>query len=83
MDEGKIMASLDPTEPEKLAAENAQLRAVISAIDAALCNYLNGCSDPYTPVSKWDDESRTNFRRLCAAYNAWHNTHDIDFCETK
>jgi hypothetical protein len=57
---------------------NAQAcRDALREIDEALCNYVNGCSDPFTPVSQWDDESERNFERLVDAYRSWHERRDI------
>ena len=41
----------------------------LDCLSGAICNYVNGCSDPYEPVSKWDAESERNFEALCRAYN--------------
>lgn len=62
-----------PTLITAQAAEIEMLRDCIADIDRALCNYTNGCSDPFEPVSKWDDESQRSFAELVAAYNNWYS----------
>lgn len=52
----------------------ADLESIVNKIDGALCNYLNGCDDPYEPVSKWDEESKHNFEKLCESYQEWHSS---------
>lgn len=41
-------------------------------LDAALCDFLNQASDPFTPVSQWEDYVWTNFVALSKAYNEWY-----------
>lgn len=54
------------------------LESIVNLMDSGLCNYINGCDDPYEPVSKWDDESKRNFDELVRVYNEWHsNSEDI------
>lgn len=57
--------------------ELEDLRVAINEIDGALCNYCNQVGDPYDPPSKWDATCEESFKRLCEAYNAWHENHDI------
>lgn len=42
------------------------------ALNGALCDFCNSASDPFPPVSQWDDEVRRNFAGLCSAYNDWY-----------
>lgn len=49
------------------------LESIVNLMDGGLCNYINGCDDPYEPVSKWDDESKRNFDELVRVYNEWHS----------
>lgn len=45
--------------------------AAIDRLDGALCNFLNGASDPYDP-RLWIPETQRNFAELCEAYNECH-----------
>jgi len=40
-------------------------------LNKALCNFCNAADDEWTP-SKWAEETRRNFVRLCKAYNDWY-----------
>lgn len=48
------------------------LESIVQLIDAGLCNYINGCEDPFEPASKWHDANRKGFDELCRVYELWH-----------
>lgn len=75
-----LATALEAAEARAVEAERERdkARRVVSEIDSALCEFTNGCSDDFTPVSQWDAEAKKNFERLCKAYNDWHENHDID-----
>ncbi len=52
------------------------LESIVQLMDAGLCNYINGCEDPYEPASKWHDSNRKGFDELCRVYNLWHESKD-------
>lgn len=68
--EGLHYAGLTISTPSDRPGE---LEKIIDGIHGALCNYINGCSDPYTPVSQWDEESERAFVGLAKAYNDWYS----------
>jgi len=47
----------------------SEVREALKELDAALCQFLNCYSDPYTPKREWENETRNNIARLSKVYD--------------